>query len=57
MTQWLHDNKFKIHLTTFILMILSSIALHLTIDKDTTGAIWISLAIFVLANIAAMITK
>ena len=57
MTQWLHEHKFKIHLTTFSLMIISSIALYLTIDKNATGAIWIFMAIFSLANIAAMFTK
>ena len=57
MTQWLHEHKFKIHLATFNLMILSSIALYLTIDKGAAEAIWIFLGIFVLANIAAMFTK
>jgi hypothetical protein len=52
---WLRENKFEAHLTTFLLMVFSSILLFFSGRVEGAGLTWILIAIFVLANILAML--
>lgn len=57
MITWLKQNKFKAHLLTFSLMVISSIGMIFAASGVGTGLIWGLLAIFALANMMAMFIK
>jgi hypothetical protein len=57
MTDWLKQNKFKIHLTAFTLMVLTSIGMIFAENNAAAALIWGLLAVFVLANLLAMFVK
>jgi hypothetical protein len=57
MIKWLHENKFIIHLTIFLLMVLASTGLYLATENGGTPLIWILLGAFMLANLFAMVVK
>jgi len=51
---WLKKNKFRVHLTSFLLMILSAIGLYFAATAGQTSIIWALLGIFVFANLIAV---
>ena len=54
---WLSKHKFQAHLTAFSLMALSSIGMIFSMESENTVLTYGLLAIFVLANILAMLIK
>jgi hypothetical protein len=56
MIPWFRDHKFKIHLGAFVMMMLASAGLYAAMDA-AAGLTWLLLAVFILANLAAMVVK
>ena len=54
---WLRANKFKVHLSAFLLMILSAIGMFLAANNDVIGIIWALLGVVVFANIVVILTR
>lgn len=57
MLNWFSQHKFETHLFSFALMILASIGLYTTVNANPVGWTWAFLAVFILANLAAMLVK
>jgi len=57
MLNWLRRHKFETHLFSFTLMILAAIGLYATIHANPAGWTWAYLAVFILANLVAMLVK
>jgi len=57
MIGWLKKNKFKAHLTSFLLMILSSFGFYFAASADQSYIIWSLLGIFVSANLIAVMVR
>jgi hypothetical protein len=57
MISWLRKHKFEAHLITFSAMILASIGLYRVVDRAASGLVWPLMAVFILANLAAMFVK
>lgn len=51
------EQKFKIHLAAFTLMILPPIFLYYAADNNSTGWIWFLIGLVVIGNILAVLTK
>ncbi|HZD57554.1 MAG TPA: hypothetical protein VE136_12555 [Anaerolineales bacterium] len=49
--RWLSRHKFEAHLSAFILMTLTPVALYFAAQSDALGWIWGLLAVVILANI------
>lgn len=57
MLNWLRRHKFETHLFSFTLMVLASIGLYATVNTNPAGWTWAFLAVFMVANLAAMLVK
>ena len=57
MLKWLSEHKFEAHLTSFLLMVLSSIGLILLVQADLIILIWLVIAVFAAANMLAVFVK
>ncbi len=57
MLNWLRNHKFQAHLTAFLLMLISSIGMLLSVRLDGTSFTWLLVVIFAAANILAVLIK
>ena len=54
---WLSAHKFRAHLSAFILMILTPVALYFAAQRDALGWIWGLLVVIILANILLIFVR
>ena len=54
---WLSQHKFEAHLSAFILMILTPVALYSAAKSDALGWIWGLLAVAILANFLVIFVR
>jgi hypothetical protein len=52
----LRENKFKLHLTALLLMLIPPIPMYLAAQKGATGWIWFLIGIVILGNLIVIIT-
>jgi hypothetical protein len=57
MMEWLSKHKFQAHLTAFLIMVISSIGMILSIRQDSSYFTWLLVALFAAANIFAVFIK
>lgn len=53
--QNLKDNKFKLHLTALLMMLISPIPMYWAAQNGANGLIWLLLGIVVLGNLIVII--
>ena len=54
---WLSENKYQVHLTAFLLMIISEIGMFLAAQNGIDVLIWVLLIVVAFANIIVMFTR
>lgn len=54
---WLSEYKYQVHLTTFLLMIISAAGMYLAAQNDLDGFIWVLLGILIFANLVVMLAR
>lgn len=54
---WLSAHKFRAHLSAFILMILTPVALYFAAQSDALEWIWGLLAVVILANVLLIFVR
>lgn len=54
---WLSENKYQVHLTSFLLMIISAVGMFLAAQNDMDVLIWVLLSIVMFANLVVMLTR
>ena len=54
---WLSENKYQVHLTSFLLMIISAVGMFLAAQNDMDVLIWVLLSVVVFANLVVMFTR
>lgn len=57
MLNWLSKHKFQTHLTAFLLMMISSIGMLVSMNMESANFTWLLVAIFAAANILAVLVK
>lgn len=57
MLEWLSKHKFQAHLSVFLLMVLTSIGMIVSIQQESSGFTWLLVAIFAAANLLAIFIK
>ena len=53
----LRDNKFKLHLTALLLMLIPPAAMYLAAENGATGWIWFLIGIVILGNLIVVIVQ
>ena len=51
----LRDNKFKLHLTAFLLMLIPPVPMYFAAESGATGWIWFLIGIVILGNLIVII--
>jgi len=51
----LRDNKFKLHLTALLLMLIPPVAMYFAAESGATGLIWFLIGIVILGNLIVII--
>ena len=54
---WLSENKYQVHLTAFLSMMLSAVGMFIAAQNDFDGLIWVLIGIVVFANLVVMLTR
>lgn len=54
---WLSEYKYQVHLTTFLLMIISAAGMYLAAQNDLDVFIWVLLGILMFANLVVMLAR
>jgi hypothetical protein len=54
---WLSENRYQVHLTGFLLMIVSAVGMFLAAQNDIEVLIWVLLGVVMLANLVVMLTR
>lgn len=57
MFKWLSKNKFQVHLTAFVLMVLTSVGMVFTLRSEANALTWGMIAIFAAANLLAVLIE
>jgi hypothetical protein len=52
---WLSQNKFEVHLITFIMMVMAPIGMYFAAQGVALGWIWVPLSVVILANLLVVI--
>lgn len=55
--EWLSDNKYQVHLTAFLLMIISAVGMYLAAQNGIDVFIWVLLSVVMFANLVVMLTR
>jgi hypothetical protein len=55
--KWLSENKFRMHLLAFSVMILAPIALYFAAQGPSTPWIWVLIALFAAANLLVIAVR
>ena len=54
---WLSEYKYQVHLTTFLLMIISAVGMYLAAQNDLDMLIWVLLSVLMFANLVVMLAR
>ena len=54
---WLSENKYQVHLTAFLSMMLSAVGMFIAAENEIDGLIWVLIGIVVFANLVVMLTR
>lgn len=54
---WLSENKHQVHLTAFLLMMLSAVGMFLAAQNDINALIWVLIGVVAFANLVVMLTR
>jgi hypothetical protein len=54
---WLSEYKYQVHLTTFLLMIISAVGMYLAAQNDLDVFIWVLLSALMFANLVVMLAR
>jgi len=54
---WLSENKYQVHLTAFLLMMVSAVGMFLAAQNDIDVLIWMLIGVVAIANLVVMLTR
>ena len=54
---WLSENKYRVHLTAFLLMIVSAVGMFIAAQNDIDVLIWVLIGVVAFANLVVMLTR
>ena len=54
---WLSEYKYQVHLTTFLLMIISAVGMYFAAQNDLDMYIWVLLGVLMFANLVVMLAR
>ena len=54
---WLSENKYQVHLTAFLLMIVSAVGMFLAARNDIDVLIWVLIGVVAFANLVVVLTR
>ena len=54
---WLSEYKYQVHMTTFLLMIISAVGMYIAAQHDLDVFIWVLLGVLIFANLVVMLAR
>ena len=57
MIDWLSQHKFQAHVAVFLVMVISSIGMILSMQQNASTSTWLLVALFAVVNIFAVFIK
>ena len=54
---WLSENKYQVHLTAFLLMIVSAVGMFFAARNDIDVLIWVLIGVVAFANLVVVLTR
>jgi hypothetical protein len=53
--RWIQKNTYPVHTLAFVLMILASLGMYTAAEKGSPAGMWALIALFVVANLLALL--
>jgi hypothetical protein len=54
---WLSENKYHVHLTAFLSMMLSAVVMFIAAQNDHDVLIWVFIGVVMFVNLIVMLTR
>jgi hypothetical protein len=55
--RWIQKNIYPVHTLAFVLMILASLGMYAAAEKGSPAGMWALMAVFVAANLLALLAR